>query len=409
MNNYLKKNRIFLLILIAGSFLSACGSNSSSSIPTSVPSSVTIFYAHNLVFRNSTTLSTGYNGFGQLGTGDLGSRTVAGALSSYYSFTGSATGGNHSLAFFNNSTVHSWGYNGFGQLGNASTTYSSVPVKAVAISGVTAVTAGAYHSLAMKNDDTIWAWGSNAMGQLGVGSTLVPAFSSTPVKVTSATVGVPFTHISSIAANGYHSIARANGLVWAWGYNGSGQLGINPATTGALAAPMPVAGLPSVGVTGIAAGGAFNYAVGTNGTLYSWGNNDNGQLGNGTTVSSYSPVQVMKSATTPLTNVVQAAGGIQHGLARLGDGTVWAWGYNFFGQLGNNGKLDSSYAVQVLKDVSGNPLTGVTDIRAFGSSSMAKVGGVWYVWGDNAYGQLGLGLSASQATTVPIPARMSGF
>lgn len=416
MYNYLKNNGFYLLCTLAAVIaLSACGGSSSSS-NDKVPNTASIFYAHNLVFRNSTTLSTGYNGFGQLGTGNLDNRNAIAPLNKYYPFAGTATGGDHSVAFFNNSTVRSWGYNSYGQLGNASTTYSSTPVKTVELSGVTAITAGAYHSLALKNDDTLWSWGSNAMGQLGVGSTLAPVNSSIPVKVGSSTDGATFSQISAIAANSYNSLALANGIVWAWGFNGSGQLGVDPVATGASAAPLPVSGLPLSGVSAIAAGGAFNYAV-ANGEVWAWGANDNGQLGNGTTASSYKPVKVMQNATTPLTDIVQVAAGIQHGLARDSQGRVWAWGFNSFGQLGNynpldkNSLLDSPYAVQVLMDAA-TPLTamsGATDIRAFGSSSMAKMSGAWYAWGDNFYGQLGIGSSGSDKSRVNTPIKLSGF
>lgn len=410
MRNFLKNNTSYcLLVLFAVAALSACGSKSSST-PTTIPNSENIFYAHNLVFRNntsSTVLSTGYNGFGQLGTSNLGSRTVMGGLDQYYPFSGFATGGNHSVAFFNNSTVRSWGNNNSGQLGigNVTTTHSVSPVKTLNISGVIAIAAGAHHTLAQKNDGTLWAWGGNDAGQLGVGWDLrTAAYSATPLKVSGST-GTPFANISSIAANGKHSLVRANGVVWAWGLNSSGQLGMDPAATGVLGDPVAVAGIPYP-VSAIAAGAGFSYGVArADGSVWAWGCNDNGQLGNGTTTSSFTPVKVMKDATTPLTGAVQVAGGIQHGLARLADGTVWAWGYNFFGQLGNNNKDDSHYAVRVVADAAGTALTGATDIRAFGSSSMAKIGGVWYVWGDNSYGQLGIGTNS----TVSIPVRMSGF
>jgi hypothetical protein len=407
----ISRNNVFSLlsILMAVAALSGCGGSSSSS-NNSVPNTAEIFYAHNLVFRNNTTLSAGYNGFGQLGTGNLDGRNVLGPLSKYYPFTSGVIGGNHSVAFINNSTVRSWGYNGYGQLGNASTDYSSTPVKVAALNGVTAVAAGAYHSLALRNDDTLWAWGSNTLGQLGVGFTTVPSYIYIPIKVGTTTLGAPFTQISAIAANSYNSLALANGFVWAWGYNGSGQLGVDPVTTGASASPLPVSGLPTSGLSAIAVGGAFNYAV-ANGEVWAWGANDNGQLGNGTTTSSYTPVKVMQSATMPLTDIVQVAAGIQHGLARDSQGRVWAWGYNSFGQLGNNNQLDSSFAVQVLMDTATPPtaMSGASDIKAFGSSSMARIGGAWYAWGDNYYGQLGIGSSGSDNARVNNPVKLPGF
>lgn len=424
----MKSTSFYLLFLLAAlAALSGCGGSSSSSNKT-VPNTASIFYAHNLVFRNSTTLSTGYNGFGQLGTGNLDSRKNIAPLKSYYPFSGTATGGDHSVAFFNNSTVRSWGYNGYGQLGNASTTYSSTPVKVAALSGVTAVAAGAYHTLALRNDDTLWSWGSNALGQLGVGSSLVSSYSGIPVKVGTASAGASFTDIRAVAANSYNSLALANGFVWAWGFNGSGQLGVDPEFTGASASPLPVSGLPLSSVTAIAVGGAFNYAV-ANGEVWAWGANDNGQLGNGLKVDDrhftvpdvagcskarnycFVPFRVVKADGAPLTDIVQVAAGIQHALARDSQGRVWAWGFNSFRQLGSNTSLDSPYAMQVLMDTATPPLEmiGASDIRAFGSSSMAKIDGAWYAWGDNYYGQLGIGSSGSANAIVNNPVKLTGF
>lgn len=398
----------FVLLLLSG--LTACGSSSSSTTPTTIPNSATVFYAHNLVFRNNTTLSTGYNGFGQLGYGNdnLSPRSIPDYLGQYLPFSGAVAGGNHSIAFINNSSVRTWGYNNFGQLGNSDSsvaTHSTSPVPVFRtisgvrqnLSGIKAVAAGAFHSLALRNDDTLWAWGSNDAGQLGADTltTLGRLYSPEPKMVAAA--GVILANFSSIAANGKHSLARASGKVWAWGLNGSGQLGIDPHTTGALNVPT-VVNVPTSGIAGIAAGSAFNYAVGKDGTLWAWGNNGNGQLGNNSTVSTHIPVQVL-TASGPLTGIVQATAGIQHGLALDNSGNVWAWGYNHFGQLGNSSAKDSAVAVQV------SGVANATEVRAFGSSSMAKVGGAWYVWGDNSFGQLGI----ANVAKITAPLKMSGF
>lgn len=438
MCNQLKNNGLYLLFILSTVIaLSACGGSSSSSNDT-VPSTATIFYAHNLVFRNSTTLlSTGYNGFGQLGTGNLDSRKVLGTLKYSYPFSGTATGGDHSVAFFNNSTVRSWGYNKYGQLGNASTTYSSTPVKVAALSGVKAVAAGAYHTLALTGNGTLWAWGYNGYGQLGYPTAIVQdnkvsdlLYSTAAKPVVVAATGAVLTNISAIAANGYNSLALQNGNVLAWGNNQNGQLGTDPSVINNTSSQLPllVAGLPSSAVSAIAVGGAFNYAV-ANGEVWAWGANDNGQLGNGLKIDDrnftvpdvagcskeknycFIPFRVVKADLTPLTDIVQVAAGIQHGLARDSQGRVWAWGYNSYSQLGSNNPLDSPYAVQVLRDTATPPtqMSGATDIRAFGSSSMAKIGGVWYAWGDNYYGQLGIGTSGSNNATVNNPVKMTGF
>jgi len=420
MNNLMKKLKISFLLLCVTASLAACG-NDSTSGPTTVPNSATVFYAHNLVFRNNTTLATGYNGFGQLGVGDLSNRTTPVAVSGGIGFSGFATGGNHSVAFFNSSTVRSWGYNGFGQLGNRSTTYSSTPVSVfrtfststgktnVNLSGVTAVAAGSTHTLARKNDGTVWAWGENTTGQLGVSLTSPSlGYSTDAVQVGG---GVPLTNIIAIAANGDHSLALDSfGQVWAWGYNGTGQLGLDPKDTGARAVPSVVpkfsilAEVP-VKIVAIAAGGAFNYALTEAGTVWAWGNNANGQLGNGTTVNSFIPVQMLKTGGTPLTNVTRISAGLQHGLAMDSNDNVWALGYNIYGQLGNNGQLDSSVAVQVSDPSGVGFFTGASDIRAFGSSSMARNASGWYVWGNNGYGQLGTG----GGVTSLLPVKLPGF
>ena len=402
MKKLLKHLALSLSVLSVAVSLTACGG--SSSTPTTVPNTLSVFYAHNLVFRNSTTLAAGYNGSGQLGTGNLGNLSTPGVVVGGVFFGGQAAGGNHSAAFFNNSTVRSWGDNRFGQLGNSTTTYSSIPVKTLNLSNVTAVAAGSLHTIALKSDGTVWSWGDNSASQLGVPvntlnslgtniSTL--GYSTVPVQV--MVDGAPLSNITDIAANGQHSLAlnRNTGEVWAWGLNLSGELGLDPASTGSLARPRIVTGLPA-GIVAVAAGSGFNYALTSGGEVWAWGNNSNGQLGLPTTDSagsrinliSFTPVKITVNSTFL---VAQVAAGIQHGLIRLTDNSVWALGYNIFGQLGNNTKLDSSVAVQVKDSTGSGTFSGATDIRAFGSSSMARNAEGWFVWGDNAFGQLGTG------------------
>lgn len=394
---------LFLVIML----VTGCGSSSSNGVSIVTPGGLQIFYAHNLVFKNSSTLlSSGYNGHGQLGNNSTTGRNLFGGLDKYYPFRGYAAGGNHSIAFTNNSSVvYSWGYNGFGVLGNGTIVNSSVPVRSGTLSGVKYVAAGAYHSVA-ASDNTVWAWGLNNYGQLGSSSVATPlGYSSTPLRVTGSTP-TPFSNISSVSANGYFTLVRASGRVYAWGENLSGQLGL-PTTTLYSADPLTVNGI-SASIRDISAGSAFGLAVDSNGSLWSWGDNGLGQLGIGTKISSHIPSKV-QTKSGDLVNVSKCAGGFAHGLALLTDGTVWAWGYNAYGQIGNyidpaTGKLGNSSVAIEVKGATGASLNA-TDIRAFGSSSMAKIGGVWYAWGDNTYGQLGIGSSVTTA----IPTRLAGF
>jgi alpha-tubulin suppressor-like RCC1 family protein len=403
--------------------LSACGSSSSSN-SSAVPSTTTIYYAHNLVFaKNGMLLSTGYNAFGQLGTGNTDWQNVPGPLSLNIPFKGFATGGDHSVAFTDVGEVFSWGCNYNGQLGDASTNYSLVPIKTALVSDVKAVAAGAFHTLSLAGDGSVWAWGWNNYGQLGYAT--ASGYSAIPSKVSRAVFPNFSTNVSAIAANGYNSMALANGKVWTWGLNNNGQLGYNSVVIGSSQTPLPVTDLPA-DTTVIAAGSAFSYAV-ADGKVWAWGNNSNGQLGNGTvmadsnipgtcataSIPSHIPVQVMTSSGIPLLGVAQVAAGFHHGLARLSDGSVWAWGSNLLGQLGTGLAAvagDSCYAVKVAlpKDVNGVPLKAI-DIRAFGSSSMAQTeDGAWYVWGYNLFGQLGVGTDGYNST-VSLPVKMAGF
>ena len=256
-------------------------------------------------------------------------------------------------------TVLAWGDNVDGQLGNGTFTTSNTPVEVSGLTGVTAIAAGGafnHHSLALKSDGTVWAWGANSAGQLGNGSF---TGSNTPVQ-TSGINGV-----TAIAGGQLHSLAlKSDGTVWAWGFNLDGQLGNGTNTTTypyGLDTPVQVLGL--TGVIAIAGGGAHSLALKSDGTVWAWGQNNKGQLGNGSFTGSNTPVQ-----TSGISGVTAIAGGVSHSLALKSDGTVWAWGYNLDGELGNGTYTDSNTPVEV------SGLSGVTVIAGGGFHSLALVG-----------------------------------
>lgn len=384
-------------LMLAG-LLAGCGNGGDSSSTQTFPSSATVFYMHSVAFRNSTTMAWGYNAFGQVGDNSTTQREVP-KLTGLVGMRGTSVGSNHSLAFMNNSTVRAWGYNGYGQLGDNTTDTKTVPVKVSNISGVTAVAAGGYHSLALKSDK-VWAWGLNSSGQLGNSST---TNSSVPVEVTA------LSSITQIAAGGSHSVAlQSGGAVWTWGANGYGQLG--DGTTTNSATPVQVKkenGDPLGNVTMIAAGGAFTVAVDGSNNVWVWGYNGYGQLGlnPASKTSSNVAVQVTNITTTIAGTIMEISAGADHVLALKSDKTVWAWGLNRYGQLGDGSTTDrfTPAVVTALTVDSSLKVDGVNQIVASGLHSLArKNDGKLVTWGYNANGQLGDGSTTNRSTPVAV-------
>ena len=210
--------------------------------------------------------------------------------------TALAGGQYHSLARTANGSVFSWGYNLYGQLGNNSTTNSLTPVQVLGgaqggayLTNVTAVAGGQYHSLALTSAGTVYAWGNNNEGQLGNNST---TNSSTPVQVFGGAQGGTYlTNVTAIAGGSAHSLAlTSNGIVYAWGYNGVGELGNNSTTNSST--PVLVQGLSNVVKIASSTVGNSSYALEANGSLWAWGFNNDGQLGNGNTTNQLVPVQI---------------------------------------------------------------------------------------------------------------------
>ena len=295
-----------------------------------------------------------------------------------------AGGQYHSLALKSDGTVWAWGLNDNGQLGDDTTTERHEPVQVSeagggSLTGVTAIAAGADHSLALKSGGTVWAWGKNTRGQLGDGGT-------TDIHV--ATQIASLTGVTAIAAGENHSLAlKSDGTVWAWGYNGSGQIGNN--TTSDQHTPVQVQDADGVlaGITAVACGAEHCLALKSGDTVWAWGYNGEGQLGNGSTDNSTVAVQVKDVAGTGVLSDIKAvAAGSYHSLALTStNGAVYAWGYNANGQLGDNSTTSRNLPVAV------NNLAGdVNQIAADYFHSMALKGDstVW-TWGCNTYGQLG--------------------
>ena len=315
----------------------------------------------------------------------------------------------HSVALHSDGTVWTWGHNMSGQLGIGITgdqAFRTFPHQVPNLNNVIQVAAGIAHTLALRSDGTVWAWGDNFFGQLGIGTGGRDFDMLTGTHRNALPVQIPtLSNITAISAGDVYSLALQNdGTVWAWGNNswgaiGDGTYGFNNFAT----TPTRVHGLTNI--TYIAAGGMSHAAaVRSDGTVWTWGHNAAGELGDGTTTDRLTPVQV-----PGITNAVSVSvgGNLLWGalsgytVAVLDDNTALAWGGNSWGQLGYSPipGIQTSPVPVFLQDMS-----NVTTLSAGSSHALAlSADGTTWSWGSNHNGQLGLGFDGTRVPNSATP------
>ena len=326
--------------------------------------------------------SWGYNYYGQLGIGNTSNRSSPVSVASTFI---RASTYNNALAITSTGALYVWGNNSYNKLGIPGGSSQSIPTAFPYPKSFSDMSTGSGHSLGIDIYGGVWGWGNNGSGQLGNNS------SSNP----SSYVQVSGHSFSKVAAGPYHSLGidKSTGQVYAWGYDSYyGNLGQNTQYTNRSS---PVAILKAGSFKCIAAGYSSSYAVDSSGRIWSWGGNGYGSLGDGTKDYRSSPVSVI--GPTLYTKVVA---GSSHALGLGTDGQVWAWGFNGNGQLGlgtSGFGTEKSSPVMILR------VGSYIDIVAGAGHSLAldHTGTLW-AWGNNYYGQLGTGNTVNTSSPVSI-------
>ena len=331
--------------------------------------SIAAGYSHALALQSDGTVwAWGADDSGQLGDGTVLPTSAPVAVAGLGGVTAIAAGDAFSLALESDGTVWAWGWNAMGQLGNGTLDDSTVPRQVPKLDGVVAIAAGAWYALALRSDGTVWAWGDNWVGELGTGKFGgCDAVGCVPARV----AGV--ADVTAIASGYWHALARtADGGLWTWGIGGDGELGNGQTANSAV----PVHVLD--GVSAIAGGSVHSLAVRPDG-VWAWGGDYEGELGNGGTDNSSVPRPVAGLGQT----LAVGCGGT-HSLSVAADGSLWAWGSNWNGELG----IGPTSSI-VPSPVQTHDLSDAIAVAAgYGYSLALESDGTVWAWGGNWLGQL---------------------
>jgi len=309
-------------------------------------------------------------------------------------------GQQYTAAIKTDGTLWTWGYGSYGRLGNASTTRASTPVTTFAggtnwkqVNCSSSTTSafkidGRLYTAAIKTDGTLWTWGFGGNGQLG---NATAGYSSISTPVTTFAGGTNWKQVST--GNQHTAAIKTNGTLWTWGRNNSGQLG--NATAGYSSISTPVTTF--AGGTNwkqVSGGASHTAAIKTDGTLWTWGFGGNGQLGNASTTNASTPVTTFAGGT----NWKQVSSGSLYTAAIKTDGTLWTWGYGSYGRLGNATAGYSSISTPVTTFAGGTNWKQVN--VGFRHMAAVKTDGTLWTWGYNSSGQLGNAATTNVSTPV---------
>ena len=334
-------------------------------------------------FRQGNLWLWGRNVFGQAGTNDTTNRlTPVTTLSGGSNWKQVDCGYQQTAAIKTDGTLWTWGYGGYGALGVNDGTQRNTPVQVFGNhTNWKQICASVYMTAAIKTDGTLWTWGRNAEGALGTNDTTNRA---TPV-----TTFAGGTNWKQVSAGGLRVAAiKTDGTLWIWGNKNNGGLGTNgggdrntPVTTFA----------GGTNWKQVSAGDSNCAAIKTDGTLWTWGSNENGNLGTNGGGERSTPVTTFAGGT----NWKSLDFYYRHSVAIKTDGTLWTWGLNSSGQLGINDTTDRSTPVTTFAGG-----TNWKQVSTGNQTAAIKTDGTLWTWGNNAQGQLGTNDTTNRATPV---------
>ncbi|GAB7189966.1 hypothetical protein NUM3379_06720 [Kineococcus sp. NUM-3379] len=311
---------------------------------------------HSCGLRGTGTLwCWGENAYGQLGTGNTTDQTTPVQIGTATDWTDVEAGDLLTCGLRTGGTLWCWGYNNFGGIGqgDSGNTHRLSPTQVSAGTGMTwrSVGMGSVGACAIRSDGTLWCWGYNGTGQAGNGNT------STTVVASPSKVGTATTWRQVTGGWYHHCATQTDGTLWCWGEADDGRLGLGSGVTTDQSVPVQVALLPtgaSAGTTwsSVAAGSSHTCATRSDRTLWCWGNGGNGRLGSGSTTSRSTPGQVGTATTW---NSVTP--GWSHTCGTQRDRTVWCWGGGADGSLGSGGTTDATTPTKV-SGITGPVTTG---------------------------------------------------
>ncbi len=285
------------------------------------------------IAQNGTLWAWGDNLYGCLGDGTNVNKNTPVQIGTATNWSKISAGQEFSLAVKTDGTLWAWGLNSYSVLGNNSSSPLNVPTQVGTATDWAEVSAGVFKAVAIKTNGTLWAWGSNSNNELI--STVTANIIQVPTQVGTS------TNWSKVDMGSGHVLAiKTNGSLWAWGFNIYGEIGTGLTTQAVVNVPTQIG--TATNWSTISAGVLQSLAVKTDGTLWAWGFNERGQIGDGTLIDKNVPTQIGTA-----TNWNRISSGAGHSLAQKTNGTFWSWGYNNRGQLGDGTIISKNIPTQV--------------------------------------------------------------